>query len=32
MMYQTIAQRPPVYKLYSDKLIKEGTLTEDQIK
>lgn len=32
MMYQTIAQRPPVYKLYSDKLIKEGVFSEEQVK
>jgi len=32
MMYQVIRQRPPVYKLYSDKLMKEGSVTEEQVK
>ena len=32
MMYQTIGNRPTIYKLYADKLIKEGTVTEEQTK
>ena len=32
MMYQNIAQRPTVYKLYADKLIKEGSLSEAEVK
>jgi 2-oxoglutarate dehydrogenase E1 component len=32
MMYQTIAKRPPIYNLYADKLIQEGTLTEQEVK
>ena len=32
MMYQTIGQRSTCYHLYADKLIKEGVVTEEQVK
>lgn len=32
MMYQVIRQRPPVYKLYSERLLKEGAVSEDKVK
>lgn len=32
MMYKVIRDRPPVYKLYTEKLMKEGSVTEDQVK
>jgi 2-oxoglutarate dehydrogenase complex dehydrogenase (E1) component-like enzyme len=31
-MYQTIGKRPTLYHLYSDKLIKEGVVTEQEVK
>lgn len=32
MMYQVIRQRPPVYKLYSERLLKEGAVSEEKVK
>ena len=32
MMYQVIRQRPPVYKLYSQRLIEEKSATEEEVK
>lgn len=32
MMYQTIGKRPTIYHLYAEKLVKEGVLTEDEVK
>lgn len=32
MMYQVIRQRPPVYKLYSQRLLEEKSATEEEVK
>lgn len=32
MMYQTISKRDTIYHMYSEKLVKEGIVTEDQVK
>eukprot|EP00743_Colponemidia_sp_Colp-15_P001287 GILK01001410.1.p1 GENE.GILK01001410.1~~GILK01001410.1.p1 ORF type:complete len:1010 (+),score=194.22 GILK01001410.1:51-3080(+) len=32
LMYQLIAAQPPVLKLYGEKLVKEGVLTEEEVK
>lgn len=29
MMYQVIGKRPNIYTLYSEKLVKDGVITEE---
>ncbi len=32
LMYKTIKQHPPVTKLYADRLVKDGVLTDEEVK
>lgn len=32
MMYKVIQERLPVYNLYSERLVKEGSVTKEQVK
>lgn len=32
MMYQTIGKRPTIYHLYAEKLVKEGVLSDQEVK
>ena len=32
MMYQTIGKRPTLYHLFAEKLVKEGVLSEQEVK
>jgi 2-oxoglutarate dehydrogenase complex dehydrogenase (E1) component-like enzyme len=32
MMYQTIAKRPTIYHIFAEKIIKEGAISEEEVK
>lgn len=32
MMYQNISQRPTIYNIYAEQLVKEGSLSEAEVK
>ena len=32
MMYQTIGKRPTIYHIFAEKIIKEGVISEEEVK